>query len=307
MVLCASDLRPLHGVGIDPLVRAASEAGAQGVHLGARFALHDLAPLAPAILRAGLTVPSMALPLPPHELGRGKRVPSLCARDSDERTAALALAGEGLDAGAGLGVRWAWLDFGGVTLPVARREIAAAFARRETGEGEEGATDVSIVLSARKAWAESLLDGCRWSLERLARHAEARAVTLVLPVGGSPWEVPSPREALALLEAFAGAPLTLAWAPDRLSTLAAFGMRLTQERIDAVAGKCGAAFETDAVGVDAGYLPGLGERDERLPARPEPWPQGAPVVVGGSPDATDDEIAAAVAAVAALYDAATSS
>ncbi|MDB4983072.1 MAG: hypothetical protein JWM82_3824, partial [Myxococcales bacterium] len=89
MVLCASDLRPLHKVGIDPLVRAASEAGAQGVHLGSRFALGDLAALAPAILRAGLTVPSMALPLPPRELGRGKRIPSLAARASDERVAAL--------------------------------------------------------------------------------------------------------------------------------------------------------------------------------------------------------------------------
>jgi hypothetical protein len=301
MVLCASDLRPLHGVGIDPLVRAASEAGAEGVHLGARFALDDLAVAAPAILRAGLTIPSMALPLPPRELGRGKRVPSLAARDSDERTAALALAGEGLDAGAGLGARWAWLDFGAVSLPVARRDIAAAFARRQTGQGEEGEIDVGIVLGARKAWAGSLLDGCRWSLERLARHAEARAVTLVLPVGGSPWEVPSPREALGLLEAFAGAPVTLAWAPGRLSTLEAFGMRLTQERIDAVAGQCGAAFETDAVGVETGYLPGLGERDERLPARPEPWPQGAPVVVGGFPDTTDGEIAIAVASVAAVY------
>ncbi|HVZ70784.1 MAG TPA: hypothetical protein VHJ20_00280 [Polyangia bacterium] len=302
MVLCASDLRPLPAVGTGPLVRAVSEAGAEGVALGSRFLLGDLTAAAGEILRSGLEIPVMALPLAPRALGKGKRLPALGARAADEREAALALAIEGLDAGAGVGVRWALLDFGRVELPIARREIAAAFARRQTGPGEDGAADLAIALGARRAWAEAWLDGCRWSVERLARVAEARAVTLVLPTGGSPWEVPSPREALALVEAFAGAPVTLAWDPGRLSTLRSFGMRLPEARVAAVARASGFALETDAVGVDAGFLPGLGERDEALPARPEPWPTRAPVVVGGFPDATDAEIARAVASVAKLYE-----
>jgi hypothetical protein len=302
MVLGASDLRPLHGVGPDPLVRALSDAGAEGVHLGARFLLGDLAAAAPAILRAGLALPSMALPLAPRALGKGKRLPALSARDPEERGAALELAAEGLDAGAGVGVRWAFLDFGRVDLPIARREVVAAFARRELGEGDAGAAELAIARGARRARAETLLDGCRWSLERLARQAEARGVTLVLPVGGSPWDAPSPREALSLVEAFGGAPLTVLWDPGRLSTLRPFGMRLPEARVAALAAACGAALETDAVGVEAGWLPGLGERDATLPARAKTILRGAPVVVSGFPDTTVEELARAVASVGALYE-----
>jgi sugar phosphate isomerase/epimerase len=295
MVLCASDLRPLHSAGVEPLVRAASEAGAEGVHFGRGFILGDLAGAAPALLKAGLTLASTCLPLAPRPLGKGKRLPALSARDPEERLAAITLAGEGLDAVAGVGARWALLTFGPAELPFPRRELAGAFARRELDPGEVAAAELAIVLGARKAVAESLLDGCRWSIERLARHAEARAVTLALPVGGSPWDVPSPREALSLLETFVGAPVTLTWDPGRLSTLRPFGMRLPEARIAALAAACGAAFETDAVGVEAGYLPGLGERDELLPARPsEKWPKDAPIIVSGFPDTTDQEIARAV-------------
>jgi hypothetical protein len=47
----------------------------------------------------------------------------------------------------------------------------------------------------------------------------------------------------------------------------------------------------------------LGERDEALPRRPE-LPRDAPIVVTGFPDSTDAEIARAVAAVSATYEAA---
>jgi hypothetical protein len=77
---------------------------------------------------------------------------------------------------------------------------------------------------------------------------------------------------------------------------------LPAARVAAVAAAAGAALETDAVGLEAGYLPGLGERDEALPARPE-LPRDAPIVISGFPDSTSAEIARAVAAVSARYEA----
>jgi hypothetical protein len=301
-VLCASDLRPLHGGGIDPLVRAAGDAGATGIHLGGGLVLGDLEGVIPAIIRAGLAVPSMTLPLAPRALAPRKRLPSLAASDPEERNAAIALALEGLDAGVAAGVRWALLAFGPVTLPISRAELGASFARRELDPGEAGVSDLLLARDVRKAIGERLADACRWSLERLARPAESRAVTLVLPAGGTVWEAPSAREALALLDAFRGAPLGLLWAPGRLSAARALGLQLPDERVAAVAAASFAALETDAVGLDAGYLPGLGERDERLPARPE-LPRDAPIIVNGYPDSTDAEIARAVAAVTARYEA----
>jgi hypothetical protein len=251
-------------------------------------------------VRAGLEIPSMALPLAPRALGPGKRLPTMAATAPDERAAAIALAVEGLDAGVGAGVRWAVLDFGPVALPVSRAEVAALFARRELGPDEGGAPELTIAIRARRAVAERLSDACHWSLERLARLAEARAVTLVVPVGSSPWEMPSAREALALLDAFRGAPLGLLWAPGRLAAARALGLRVRDERVEALRVAARAALETDAVGLDAGYLPGLGERPEGLPARPELAPD-APVVVSGLPGSSDAEIARAVADVTGRY------
>jgi hypothetical protein len=293
----------MHGGGIDPLVRAAGDAGATGIHLGGGLVLGDLEAVIPAIVRAGLAVPSISLPLAPRALPPHKRLPALAAADPEERAAALALATEGLDAGVGAGVRWALLAFGPVTLPVSRGELAEFFVRRELAAGGAGAPDLALALAARKAFAERLSDACHWSLERLSRLAEARAVTLVMPVGGSPWEVPSAREALALLEAFRGAPVGLAWDPGRLTAARALGLHLPADRVAAVATAAGAALVTDAVGLEPGYLPGLGERDESLPARPE-LPRDAPIIVSGFPDSTDAEIARAVAAVTFRYESA---
>ena len=300
-VLCATELRPVHSGGIDPLIRAAGDAGATGIHLGAGVVLADLEAVVPAVLRAGLLIPSMTLPCAPRVLAAHKRLPSLAAAEPDERGAALALASEGLEAGVGAAVRWAFLDFGSVALPVTRREIAASFARRALGPGEDGAPELAIAFGARRAQAGRLSDACHRSLERLGRLAEARSVTLILPVGGSPWEVPSAREALALVAAFHGAPLALLWPPGKLTAARALGLRLPEDRVAAVAKAAGAALETDAVGMDAGYLPGLGERDAALPARAD-VPKDAPVVVSGSAGSTDAEIARAVAAVSARYD-----
>ena len=54
------------------------------------------------------------------------------------------------------------------------------------------------------------------------------------------------------------------------------------------------AIENDAVGIEAGYLPGLGERDARVAALAAP--ASVPRIVTGRPDATDDEVAAAIGA-----------
>jgi hypothetical protein len=300
-ILCATELRPRAGVGVDPLVRAASDAGATGIHLGADVLLDELAGIVPAVLRSGLLIPSMTLPLAPRALGRGKRLPSLAARDAEERGAAIALAVEGLEAGVGASVRCAWLDFGRVPLPVVRRDVAAYFARRALDDGEVGAVELRIALGARKAQTDRLGDAARWSLERLCRLAEARGVKLVVTVGGSPWEFPSAREALALVDAFQGAPVAPLWDPGRLSAALALGLRLPEARAKALAEQAGAALETDAVGMVPGYLPGLGERDAALPARAT-LPKDAATVIGGFPDSTDAEIAGAVARAAALYE-----
>lgn len=302
-VLCASDLRPVRAGGIDPLIRAAGDAGATGIHLGGGVWLADLEGVIPALLRAGLAVPSVTLPLAPRGLPAKKRLPALAGADREERGAAIALATEGLEATVAAGVRWALLDFGPVTLPVAGAEVALAFARRELGSRDAGGADLAHAISARKAFAERFADACRWSLERLVRLAEARGVTLILPLGASPWEVPSAREVLALLADFSGAALAAAWEPGRLTAARALGLRVPEERVAALAAAAGFALESDAVGLQAGYLPGLGERDEALPRRPE-LPRDAPIVVTGFPDSTDAEIARAVAAVSATYEAA---
>jgi hypothetical protein len=263
--------------------------------------LEELGALVPGVLKAGLLIPSMTLPLAPKALAKGKRLPALAAVDPEERGAAIALATEGLDAGVAASVRCAWLDFGPVRLPVARRDVAAYFARRALDAGEVGEGERALALAARKAQAERLSDGARWSLERLCRLAEARSVTLIVTVGGSPWESPSAREALALVDAFQGAPVAPLWDPGRLSAALALGLRLPEARATALAETAGAALETDAVGMVAGYLPGLGERDAALPARAK-LPKGAPIVVGGFPDSSDEEIAGALARVTSLYE-----
>jgi hypothetical protein len=168
------------------------------------------------------------------------------------------------------------------------------------GEDEPGARLLAAALGARRARATSLFDACRWSLERLCRLAEQHAATLLLAPAGAPWGVPSPREAAALREAFAGAPLALAWDPGQLSVLRALDLPLSDERARALADAAGAAIENDAVGMDAGYLPGLGERDEALPARAA-LAAGAAVVITGQADATDEEARAAVARMTTLY------
>jgi hypothetical protein len=124
------------------------------------------------------------------------------------------------------------------------------------------------------------------------RVAERTGVMLALPVGATPWQLPSPREARLLVDAFAGAPVGLVWDPGRLSVLAAIGLAISDDRLRALAEAAVLVMENDAVGLEAGLLPGLGERDARVAAVAAPM--SVPRVVSGRADSTDTEVAAAV-------------
>src|SRR5262249_36060911 len=154
--------------------------------------------------------------LPERPLGSGRRLPRLAAHARDEREAAIALARQGLEAAAPVGARFALLDFGEVTLAGRAADLARAFARAEMGDGGGGARLRAGARAGRGARGEERGDACRWALERLLRAAERVGVTLVLPVAATPWQVPSPREARGMVDAFAGAPLGLCWDPARL-------------------------------------------------------------------------------------------
>lgn len=292
MILLASDLRSPRASGGDPLLRLAADAGADGIHLATGCDLELLAPLATNAIRVGVGVASLALPLPERPLPLGRRLPRLVAHARDERDAAIALAQAGIDAAAPLGARYAVLDFGEVSLAAGPAELARAFVRREMDEDEPGDRLRAALVAERRARADEIGDACRWSLERLVRAAERAGLTLALQVGASPWQVPSPREARLLANAFAGAPVGLTWDPGRLSVLAALGLGMGDDRLRVLAETAVLALENDAVGLESGYLPGLGERDARVAVLGAP--ATVPHIVTGRPDSTDSEAIAAV-------------
>jgi len=274
MVFLATDLRPPRGGTDDRLLRLAADTGAAGVHVGAGCDLSIVPVLTVAAARLGLETPSIVLPLPEQPLARGRRLPRLGAAAQDERDAAVALAISGLQLGAATGARFALLDSDDPVHPT-----------------------FTAAVGERRARAAEVLDACGFALDRLARAAERLSATLVLPVAATPWHAPSPREAGLLLDRFAGAPVAVVWDAGRLSVLAALGLAISDERLAALAAAAVLALDNDAVGMVAGYLPGLGERDPRVAAlRPR---DGIARVVTGAPDATEAEVAAAVAALAA--------
>ena len=299
MIFLASEVRPPRGGEDERLLRLALETGAAGIHLGRGTDLGLAAALAPLSLRLGAPVSSLALPLPERPLPAGRRLPRLSAHARDEREAAIALAARGLEVVAPAGARFVLLDFGEVTLSARPTELARAFARREMDEDEPGGRVLAAAVAERRARGDELGDACRWSLERLVRAAERAAVTLVLPIAATPWQLPSPREGRLLVDAFAGAPVALGWDPGQLSVLAALGLAISDERLRALAEGAVLAIENDAVGIQAGFLPGLGERDDRVaPLAPAAT---APHIVTGGADASDAEVAAAVKIVGNSY------
>ena len=297
MVFLATDLRPPRGGTDDRLLRLAADAGAAGIHLAAGCDFSIVPVLTAAAARLGLEARSIALPLPEQPLAKGRRMPRLAAPAEDERDAAIALAVAGLEMGAASGARFALLDFGAVPLAEREVDLARAFARGELAPDEVGRRRPCRSGRGDRR-APRARGGSPGRLRLRARSPGARrraaSATLVLPVAATPWQAPSPREAGLLLDTFAGAPVGVVWDPGRLSVLAALGLAISDERLAALAAAAALVLENDAVGMQAGYLPGLGERDPRVAAlRP---PDGAARVITGPPDATDAEVTAAVAA-----------
>jgi hypothetical protein len=287
----ATDVRPPRAVGPDPIVRLAADGGARGIHLGGGCTLAEVPLVATAAARAGLEVASLSLPLPERPVAAGRRLPRLAAPEADERRAAIALAERGLVPVAGR-ARLVLLDFGPVALTPSAAALGRAFSLRALDEDEPGGALLAAALAERRARGAEVVDACRWALEALLRSAEPLGATLVLPVGATPWEAPSPREARELVALFKGAPLGVAWDPGRLSALCALGLGISDESLRALAASSALALENDAVGLRAGYLPGLGERDARVAALAVP--DSTPAVILGAPDATDEEIASAL-------------
>ncbi len=292
MVFLSSDLRPPRGPTDDRLVRLAVEIEAAGIQLGAGADLGMIAGLAAVSAHEGLAIGAAVLPLPERPLSRGRRLPRLGSPARDEREAAIALARQGLDAMTAVGARLALLDFGGLALKSPAAGVARAFARRELGEDEPGARLLAAAVDERRMHAAEVMDACRWSVEALVKNAERLRATLVLPVGPTPWDAPSPREARELVAAFEGAPVGLAWDPGRLSVLLALGLAISDDSLRELAASAVVTLDGDAVGIAAGYVSGLGERDPRVTSLAPP-PE-TPIVVVGTADATDEEIVAAV-------------
>ena len=253
------------------------------------------APLVGAALRLGLAVATLTLPLAERVLPVGRRLPRLAAPARDEREAAIALAERGLSAASSFGAQIAVLDFGPVALAADAARFAQAFARRDVAAGDPGGQLLADAVAERRARSPEILDACRFALERLARAADRGGLRLAAAIGVTPWQSPSPREVGILRETF-GAALGVAWDPARLSVLAALDLPVADDRLKSLAAAAVLVIENDAVGIDVGYLPGLGERSGEL--APFVPPASALRLVTGHPGSTDGEVASALAALA---------
>lgn len=303
MILCGSSLRPPGERGEAPIVRLCAEAGFAGIGIGRGCLLPQVAELLAAALKAGLAPGAMAAPLGDRALPPGKRLPRLGAEAPDERAAAIELGRRALEMAGGVGMSVVALDFGPVALAIPPTAVARAFARRELGEEDDDVEDGPLgpPVRERRGRRRALVDACRWSLEGLLPHADRRGITLAMELGPTPWSLPSPREALELGALFDGAAVGVAFDPAKLMVIRALGLPLSDGRLAALRAAAALVIENDAVGVDVGYLPGLGERDADLATR-EGFRPHLPVVVVGPADTTDDEAAAAAALLRARYE-----
>jgi hypothetical protein len=116
-----------------------------------------------------------------------------------------------------------------------------------------------------------------------------------MSLSGTPWGIPSPREGLELAAEYDRARVGLVLDPARLSVLRRLGLAISGERLASLRVAAALVVENEAVGVDAGYLPGLGERDDDLAAR-NGVAENTPVVLLGRPDSTDAEVLASAVA-----------
>jgi len=301
VILCASSLRPVGDAGVDPLVRLASEAGFDGVGIGRSWLLPQASELLAVALRAGLAPGVLAGPLGERALMPGKRYPRLGAEAPDERQAAIALTRQSLEVAGGVGMSVIALDFGPVPLRSAAADVARLFATRELEDYDLDEGPLGAALRERRGRAAALADAVRWSLEALLPDAERRGMALAIELGATPWTLPSPREALDLIGLFGGARLGVAFDPAKLMVMRALGLPLSEGRLAALRAAAVLVVENDAVGVDVGFLPGLGERDDDL-VKPEGFPGKLPVVVVGPADTTDEEVTAAATLARARYE-----
>ena len=304
MLLLDLALRPVRAMGPQALPRMASQLGCEGIAVGPDGASRgELEALIPEALAAGapvrvLAAPLAEAPLPPH-----KRLPSLCSEDADERRAAVKLVESGLELAGTFDIRWVTLSLGAVALAPKPAAFERAFARRawreEGGFGSftkpEETALAPEAFAERQARSAMLLDAARFSLERLADGADRHGVVLALEVAATPWGFPGPREALTLRQEYQGAPLGLVWDSGRLSVLATLGLGQSPARLAELAAATRLVRLNDAVGLQVGFLPGLGV-PAPAPVTSAPFPPSVPWVLTGRSDTTDVELAEATLA-----------
>jgi sugar phosphate isomerase/epimerase len=294
MLVCSSGLRPPSTVGEEPLVRLAADAGCEGVLIGEGCTLPVASSLVARVLRAGLQVTAVVAPLSDGSSATraGRRLPRLGAPDRDERSAAIELGSHAFALAGSVGASLVVVQMGALLLAERPAELARFFRRREMTDGGDGEASLMAALGERQATIEAALDACRWSLDRLVREGERRNLRLALELAATPFGLPSPREGLDLLAGYDGARLGVVLDPARLSVMRRLGLTISPQRLAAVRAAAALVADNEAVGLDVGYLGGLGERDDQLADRTG-VPTETPIALMGPADATDLEVQAA--------------
>ena len=281
-------------------MRLASEAACTGILVGEGCTLPSASRLVERALHAGLSIVALAAPLgdaPASPALARKRLPRLAATERDERAAATDLALRALALAGSVGTSVVTLRMGPLLLAARPAELAMFFRRRELDEGDDGEACLMAAIDERRASIGATLDACRWSLDRLVREGEQRNLRLALELSATPWSVPSPREGLELLAGYEGARLGCVLDPAKLSVMRRLGLTISAPRLAALRASALLVADNEAVGLDTGYLPGLGERDDDVAVR-DGVPAETPVVLVGHPGSTDAEVMAAARAAA---------
>ena len=302
-ILVSSRVRPYDERGAKDVADWAAKAEAHGGFVALPWPQVALAEVAVALAAQGLPLVGVQLPLPPEPLPQGRRVPYWASlEDAEERLAAINMANETLARAQTFGCTWAFLDGFSIKLKAPSNLFAQSYAERRWDRDRASKVAARPLLEAalieRKEHDERLCDGARFSLERLASVAEARGVRVAVGHGIGPWQFPSPREVDLLLEEFRGGPLVKAHLPARLDVLETMGL-LTPERRAALT-LAPFVLASDAVGLRDDVVPGLGPAPLASKLQQAAGKPPAVVVVSGRADTKPQELAAAVAKLAAL-------
>ena len=248
----------------------------------------------PRAMRAGLLVDSIAAPLPERAPAPHKRLPRPRAGDRDERGAAIALATRVMRAGGRVGASLVVLDFGTVPLPARWPELAASSGAASSADGDAGEATPLAALGARRATEGLASTRCRWSLDALVREARAAAACGSGVPWASPWEVPSAREALALVGRVRGARSASCWIRAASRRRAPRAWRSPAERLASPRAAAAPSSRPTPSASTPATFPGSASATR-------PWRRATacadtPSVLVGRPDSTDAEVAAAAAA-----------